>query len=675
MINDKNLQYLTSEVKHEMIPAENLIELFEKTSDTFPDKVIYYFLEDGFEEKEKINFSEMRQRVKSLASILQTRYKKGDRALMLFPPGIEFIVSLMACIYAGLVGVPAYPPRKNRNFERFGAILKGSDPAFIFTTQKTHEDILKNFTDEPILTSQDFMIYEDMAQDRSGEWKNPVPDPEDPAIFQYTSGSTDAPNGVMLSHRNVLYNSEFIRQAYGHDENSVGVNWLPGFHDMGLIGALFQPVYLGCSNAIIPPNAFLMRPHNWLRSISRLGGTTAGGPNFALDFCAERVKDEDIEGIDLSSLNPFFCGSEPIRKSSIDRFTERFSKYGFRQNDLYPCYGLAEATLIVTGGDLDAKPVYFYADAEDLKRGVVKKTENAEKANILTGCGYPMVGNTVVIVNPETHEPCKKGRVGEIWVSGPSVALGYWDDPDGTDRTFRAYSSEGEGPFMRTGDLGFIEEGQLFISGRLKDLIIIRGLNHYPQDIEQTAEESHEAIQQGSAAAFSVEANEQENLVVVAEIKRTHLRDLDSGKVLESVKKGVAETHGLEPYAIVLARTGGTPKTSSGKIQRFECRNQFLSGSLEEVAAWRREKLRPLISEQEIEKWLVNWISNEMKIPHKEILPAKLITSYGIGSLAAVKMARDAEEEFGIEWPLDLFFEEDLTVKKLTKEALRLLGP
>jgi acyl-CoA synthetase (AMP-forming)/AMP-acid ligase II len=269
----------------------------------------------------------MNRMVKAVAATLGSRYHKGDRALMLFPSGIEFIVSLFGCFYSGIIGVPAYPPRKNRLFERFESIVNDCKPALILTTRKIREDILKNFSEEACLLGMEFIVYEEREPEMASQYKEAVIDPEDLALLQYTSGSTGTPNGVMVSHANMVSNSEFIKQAFGHDENSFGVNWLPGFHDMGLIGALLQPPYLGATNAIIPPNAFLLKPMNWLRAISEYRATTAGGPNFALDFCVDRMKPEELEGVDLSTVRPFYCGAEPIHPESFTKFTQAFSGY------------------------------------------------------------------------------------------------------------------------------------------------------------------------------------------------------------------------------------------------------------------------------------------------------------------------------------------------------------
>jgi myxalamid-type polyketide synthase MxaB len=683
---EEKKQILTSGSRIFPLPGPNMVEIFEKNCAKNPDKVIYYYLEDGYNETDRITFSEMNKRVRAVAAALQERLTKGDRALMLFPSGIEFIVSLFGCFYSGVIGVPAYPPRKNRMFDRFESIVKDCSPSVILTTRRIRDDISKNFSDQDCLKGLYLLVFEDIPDEMSSQWKSPGNLPEDIALLQYTSGSTGTPKGVMVSHSNIIQNSEYISHAFGHDEGAFGVNWLPGFHDMGLIGALFQPPYLGVTNAIIPPNAFLLRPMNWFRAISKYNATTAGGPNFALDFCVDRMKPEELDGVDLSSVRPFFCGAEPIRKETLERFSEAFKPYNFKPEQIYPCYGMAESVLIVTGGALDEEPVYVTVDAKEIEKGkVVIVPESHPGARTFVSCGYPWQGTKVAIVDPSSYILNPISIIGEIWVSGPSVARGYWNKPEETEQTFKAYLADtGEGPFLRTGDLGFIHEGHLYISGRIKDLIIIRGLNHFPHDIEHTVGLSHEAIQQGAVAAFSIDETGEERLSLVCEIRRTHLRDLYAEAVFEAIRQAVADNHLLQVYAIALVRTGTIPKTSSGKIQRLAAKKEYLQGELEVVAEWKAENYSHLAQHstlntqhsapntQQIQSWLIQWMSKELKIPENSIDIYKPVTSYGLDSLKAVILARDAEDYFGIEWPLELFLEET-TVQQLTVKGRELL--
>jgi acyl-CoA synthetase (AMP-forming)/AMP-acid ligase II/acyl carrier protein len=688
-MQEEKFQILTSDQEIDWDEKLTFVDVLERHTKNFPDKVAYHLLEDGITETDRITYGELNSRVKSMAAYFQSNFSKGDRALMLFPSGLEFPISLVSCFYSGIIAVPAYPPRKNRMFHRFEAILKDCNPAFILTTRKIFEDIQKNFSEEESLKNSRYVIYEDFSIDPGPSWQRAEIRTDDIALLQYTSGSTGTPNGVMVSHGNIMHNSEFIKQSFGHTGEVTCVHWLPGFHDMGLIGALLQPLYVGGKNVIIPPNSFLMKPMSWLNSISNYKASTAGGPNFALNFCVERMKEEELEGVDLDTVRPFYCGSEPIHAESLIGFAEAFAKCNFTPSQFYPCYGLAEATLIVTGGGLFDEPVYLTADAKQVeKRKVVIVGKEHPDAKTFVGCGYPWAGARVVIADPDTAIRAQRGTIGEIWTSSPSVAKGYWNKPEKSAETFHAYLVDtGEGPFLRTGDLGFIHDGQLYITGRIKDLIIIRGLNHYPNDIERTVESAHEALQPAAGAAFSVDAGNEERLVVVHEVRRTSMRDLDAESVFAAIRQAIAENHQLQVYAIALIRPGSIPKTSSGKIQRLMARKEFLENTLDPMASSiSRDTLSSMpsalssspyalsptpIADADIMEWIRNWMANELKIEPTSIRIDKPITSYGLGSLKAVLLANDASEHFGVEWPLDLFLEET-TIEQIVKKGREL---
>lgn len=678
-----DFQILASTFDPSILPGKTLIEVFEKRSFQYPDKVIYYFLEDGLNETSRITFGEMNRQVKAIAATLQGKFRQGDRALLLFPPGIGFIVSLMGCIYAGLIAVPAYPPRKNRLFERFESIVNDCTPTLILTTDKIRDELRRNFSVERCLQGLEIILFDELDPEMSSQWADPGSGPDGLVLLQYTSGSTGTPNGVMVSHANIIHNSECIRQAFGHTENLQGVNWLPGFHDMGLIGCLIQPAYVGGSNAIIPPNAFLARPVSWLKSISSFRSNTAGGPNFALQHCIDRLSEGDLEGLDLSCLRPFFCGAEQVRKETLAAFLDAFKSCGFSEDQFYPCYGLAESVLFVTGGELYRNPVYLALDAAELEQGrVTVVPEDHPGARSLVGCGFPWLGTSVVIAGPSSGRRCPAGTVGEIWTSGPSVAQGYWNNPGLTQETFQAFLADtGEGPFLRTGDMGFLHEGQLFITGRIKDLIIIRGMNHYPNDIERTVENAHGSLQPSSGAAFSVEAGNEEMLVVVQEVRRTHLRTLQAEEVFEAIRLAVGENHQLQPYAIVLIRTGSIPKTSSGKIQRYKTKEEYVNEELDVIAGWKMELPVPFIpvkadialsalpfTDAEIMDFIKSWMAKELSIDINTIETDRPIAAYGLDSLKAVLLASDAAKKFGIDWPLDLFLEET-TIEEIVRKG------
>ncbi|MCK5338525.1 MAG: fatty acyl-AMP ligase, partial [Bacteroidales bacterium] len=444
---------------------------------------------------------------------------------------------------------------------------------------------------------------------------------DDIALLQYTSGSTGRPRGVMVSHANIIHNSECIKRSFGFDENLIGMNWLPNFHDMGLIGCLIQPAYVGGMNIIIPPLKFLQQPLNWFKNISKYKATNAGGPNFSYEYCIDKINDQELDDLDLSTISTMFCGSEPIRKKTLDQFTAKFDRASFRSQQFYPCYGLAESVLIVTGGDFRAEPIYLELDIRAMEENKVVAAESARDSRTLTACGYPWLGMSVSIVNPETKITCPKGEIGEIWAKGPSITQGYWDNAEETEKTFKAYIEGTEdGPWLRTGDLGFIHEGQLYVSGRMKDLIIIRGSNFFPNDIEHSVENSHDALRQNASTAFSAEIEGEEKLIIIQEVERTHMHDFDEEEVFEAIRNAIFADHGIQPNMITLVRMGSIKKTSSGKTQRFAMRTVWANNELNILANWEmapeKENVATAIGfrPEFLREWMINWMAQKLEL-------------------------------------------------------------
>jgi acyl-CoA synthetase (AMP-forming)/AMP-acid ligase II/7-keto-8-aminopelargonate synthetase-like enzyme/acyl carrier protein len=450
----------------------------------------------------------------------------------------------------------------------------------------------------PEMKSLPWMATDD-GDEPAGEWRRPEVAGDTLAFLQYTSGSTAAPKGVMVTHANLLHNLALLYHYFGHGPDSQMVSWLPPYHDMGLIVGVLQPLYGGFPAALMPPVSFLQRPLGWLHAISRLRADSAGAPNFAYDLCARKATPEDLADLDLSGWTLAFNGAEPVHKETLERFAAVFAPCGFRPEALYPAYGLAEATVFASGGSKPAPPVVLSVEKAALGRGEVIAAPAGNDARALVGCGRALKDQRIVVVDPESLLRCPDDRVGEIWMSGPSVAQGYWERPEQTDGTFRAYLADtGEGPFLRTGDLGFLHHGELFVTGRLKDIIVIRGLNHYPQDIEKTVEQCHAAMRHDGCAAFAVDAPDGERLVVVQELERRFVRDSDLSEVIAAVRRAVAEHHELRVHAVVLVRTGSIPKTSSGKIRRRATRAAYMDGTLATVAA---DELPPVTDEHDAE--------------------------------------------------------------------------
>jgi acyl-CoA synthetase (AMP-forming)/AMP-acid ligase II len=560
-----------------------LVELLRYRASTQPERIAYIFLRNGETEEARLTYGELDQNARAIAAHLQSLEAKGERGLLLYPPGLDFISAFFGCLYAEVVAIPAYPPRRNQNLFRLQAIIADSQARFTFTNAALFPTLENQWAKDSELAEMQWVVTDEIDHHLSANWQEPTLEKNTLAFLQYTSGSTGTPKGVMVSHHNLLINSAFIDHVWGHDQDSVMVTWLPTFHDMGLIYGVIQPLYKGFLCYMMAPANFVERPLRWLQALSDKKATHSAAPNFAYDLCVRKIPPEKRATLDLSHWRMTLNGSEPVRAEVLKKFAEAFQVSGFKATALCPGYGLAEATLVVTAVSYDS-PSYFYpVQANALEKNkIVGATETDSNVQTLVGCGWTTIDTQIVIVNPETLKPCSPEIVGEIWVSGSTIAQGYWGKPQETQETFQSYLADtGAGPFLRTGDLGFIKDGELFVTGRLKEIILIRGRNNYPQDIEYTVQNSHPALRPSCGAAFTVEVKGEERLVVVQEVERTWLRKVDIDEVKRAIRKAVVQEYDLQVYAIALIRTGSLPKTSSGKIQRRGCRAKFLEGSLE----------------------------------------------------------------------------------------------
>ena len=555
-----------------------------------PDDMAFDFLKDD-QIAEHWTYLSLTRAALAVAAKLQSLHLAGARALLLYPPGSMFIPAFLGCLCSSVIAVPAYPPRPNQKLERLQAIIRDAQALVVLTTASQLREIQKRFSEFPVLRDElQWLATDEVGSDWRTQWCPPSLTSESMAFLQYTSGSTGTPKGVMVTHGNLLHNLEVIRQTLGTTQATRIVSWLPVFHDMGLVGNVLHPLYVGCPATLLSPVEFLRYPVRWLQAITTYRGTVSGGPNFAYDLCVQRVKDKDLAALDLRTWDIAFNGAEPVRASTLESFLERFGPCGFQHSAFYSCYGMAETTLLVTGGSKEKVPTVKGVDKTALEQNrvvTIQVQENAPdlRAAKLVSCGYPGLDLEVRIVDPATCEPLEEGAVGEIWVSGKSVAAGYWNRPQETQEIFKARLADTlkgiGGVFLRTGDLGCLLQGELFITGRIKDIIIIRGKNYYPQDIELTLEQSHPALQPNSCAAFTIEVKEEPRLVIVQEVKRSYLRSLDVREVIGNIRQAIASQHALEsPHAIVLVRPGQVPKTSSGKVRRYACRNAFRQGLL-----------------------------------------------------------------------------------------------
>ena len=642
-----------------------LIDVLRDRAEALPEQRAYTFLLDGESDAQHLTYGELDLRARAIAALLQSRDLTGQRALLLYPPGLDYIAAFFGCLYASVVAVPAYPPQSSRPMPRIQAIATDAQAAVVLTTSAILAQLDQRLAQAPALAALAWLATDAGATESAPLWQGPAIDGATLAFLQYTSGSTATPKGVMLTHGNLLHNSALIHQAFGHSPSSRGVIWLPPYHDMGLIGGILQPLYGAFPVTLLSPVSFLQRPLRWLEAISEYGGTTSGGPNFAYELAVRRSTPEQRAALDLSRWTVAFTGAEPIRPATLERFAEAFAPAGFRREAFYPCYGLAEATLIVTGGRLADPPVIASFDADALTRHRVVET-TAEDSRALVGCGAAFGQQQLAIADPETGASCAPGTVGEIWVRGPSVAQGYWGQPEASQATFGARLADtGAGPFLRTGDLGFLHDGQLFITGRSKELIIIRGRNHYPQDIELTVETSHPALRPGAGAAFSVEIDGEERLVVVQELDR-RFRSAPIEPIVAAVRQAVAEQHELHVHAVALIKHGSLLKTSSGKIQRQAMRAAFLRGELELIGGdtldheavteapapdLDRAALLTAAPEQRtalLQSALRTRLAALLHIDPARIDPDQPLSALGLDSLGAVELQHTVEQQIGV---------------------------
>ena len=562
----------------------SLVDVLRYRATEQPNDPAYIFLPDRGAERLSLSFAELYTRARAVAVSLADRGQKGDRAVLLFSPGLDFIVAFFACLLAGVIAVPMMIPRRASSRDASAAILADCSPCFAMTRRDLVTDARPELMERFGIGRLDW-VFVDCRRPVSAELRAPLPLParEDIALLQYTSGSTSSPKGVMVSHRNLIENSEMIRIALGNTRNSTHVSWVPLYHDMGLILNVLQSFYVGALCVLLAPVSFMQRPLSWLRAIHDYRAEVAGGPNFAFDLCVRRHRPEEIHGIDLSCWKVALNGAEPIRASTIDRFAATFAPYGFDAKSIHPAYGMAEATLLISAGRRGTGPITRRIDREALQRNQIVAPAKAQDAQILVGCGRRLVGERLAIVDPETRMSRGPGLLGEVWVAGQHVAHGYWRNPEATASAFRARTASGGAQsWLRTGDLGFLDEnGELYITGRIKDLIIIRGINHYPQDIEETVQDCHTALRRHCGAAFSVpDHNDEEQLVLVQEVERTFRRQIAVEEIIAAIREAISREHEIAAREIVLIRTGSLPKTSSGKIQRRLTRQMFLAGTL-----------------------------------------------------------------------------------------------
>jgi acyl transferase domain-containing protein/acyl-CoA synthetase (AMP-forming)/AMP-acid ligase II/acyl carrier protein/short-subunit dehydrogenase involved in D-alanine esterification of teichoic acids len=559
---------------------QTFVDVLESRAHAQPEKVIFEFLPKGvLGEKISVTYRELALRARSFGAWLMERNATGERILLQCRPSPDFIAAFLGCLYGGAIAVPSVPAASRRGAAKVRALAKDAGARVLFVDRDPAGNSVEIDRE---LAGLERVSWADIDSAAAATWKMPSIGDDHLAFLQYTSGTTSAPRGVMVSHANLWENQCQIRSAMAHDELSSFVSWLPPFHDMGLIGGLLQPLFLDSFCAFMPSLAFIRDPHCWLAAISAYGAHTSGAPNFAYQLCCDEISDEQAAALDLSRWRVAFNGSEPVSARVIENFSRKFAAARFAKEAFFPCYGLAEATLIVSGSGKSERPGVLHVDREALLRHEVREVPAGGEGREVVSCGRVVVGCEVAVVEPETRQPVETGRVGEIWVRGGNVSRGYWEQPGWNEALFGRLTDDDAGrEFLRTGDLGFLHAGQLHVTGRLKDVIIVRGRNHYPQDLELTATAAHPALQAG--AAFLADG-EKDDVILVLELKRAWLRKISFAKVSDAVRRAILAEHELAPSRIVLIKPSALPRTSSGKIQRQLCRRRFLDELLPVVA-------------------------------------------------------------------------------------------
>jgi acyl-CoA synthetase (AMP-forming)/AMP-acid ligase II len=572
-----------------LMEMQSFVALLRHRATQQPRQTGFLFLRDNNPENdlEHLSYAQLDEKSRAIAAVLQQSGAPGQRVLLLHQPGADFVAAFYGCLYAGAIAVTTYPAHRGRlkqALPKIGELLKDAECSTILTTS----DVAAALTEawKEIMSGEPPLVLasDTISSANADHWHNPAAGRDTVAFLQYTSGSTSRPRGVAITHGNMLHNSEVIARGFESDSYSVGISWLPPYHDMGLIGGVVKPLYVGFPVVILSPYAFLQQPFRWLQTITKVEATVTGGPNFAYDLCVRKVTEEQRSKLDLRSWKIAFNGAEPIHPETMENFSKMFAPCGFNPKAFYPCYGLAESTLYVSGGKALTGPKVAWLDRDKLEAGAaVKVKANQEDAKAVVGCGHAAVGHKVIIVDPKNRQACAEGRVGEVWISGPSVAAGYWNRPEESAKTFCArLAVNNEGPFLRTGDLGFLMSGELYVTGRIKDIIIINGRNLYPQDLEVAAQESHPGLQPFGGVAFSVEHDGQERLVIAQEVQREFLR-ADSAEMIAAIRQAIVRDYDVQAYAIALLKPGQVPRTSSGKVRRSLCRTSLMARTLETV--------------------------------------------------------------------------------------------
>ncbi|WPO00925.1 non-ribosomal peptide synthetase [Pseudomonas sp. MUP55] len=625
-----------------------LVQSLQQRAAQTPDQVALRFLAESAEHSVVLSYRDLDLRARTIAAALQADVASGERAVLLFPSGPDYVAAFFGCLYAGVIAVPAYPPESTRRHhqERLLSIISDAEPRRLLTIASLADGLAQIENAPPVLS------VDTLDAQLADHWVAPELQPDDIAFLQYTSGSTALPKGVQVSHGNLVANEVLIRRGFGIDLNpdDVIVSWLPLYHDMGLIGGLLQPIFSGVPCVLMSPAYFLARPLRWLEAISEYGGTISGGPDFAYRLCSERISESALNRLDLSQWRVAYSGSEPIRLDTLERFADKFAACGFSSNNFFASYGLAEATLFVAGGSRGHGIPALRVDEQAL---AANRAEPGQGSAIMS-CGTAQPDHAVLIADPHTLSELADNCVGELWASGPSIAHGYWRNPEASARTFVQHAGR---TWLRTGDLGFIRDGEVYITGRLKDLLIVRGHNLYPQDIEHTIEREVEVVRKGRVAAFAVNDQGLEGIGIAAEISRSVQKILPPEALIKAIRQAVAEAYQEAPCVVLLLNPGALPKTSSGKLQRAACALHHADGSLDSYAQF------PDLHTQASGAALASTLHNQIAAIWCEQLQVATVAAddhfflLGGNSISATQVVARLRETLGLELNLRLLFE------------------
>jgi len=654
----------------EAVTSDNWVSLLRHRAVTNPQGLAYRFLRDGERDEVALTYGGLDKQARAIGASLAKRFAPGSRLLLLYPPGLDFVAALMGTWYAGMVGVPcplpkpAKPGRARAAEESLPIIAADAKADGALTTVRfapVVQSVLATSSKQATLGTTDDLARDEAAAEA---WGMPATKAGDVAVLQYTSGSTRTPRGVMLTHANLLHNSATIFEAFGHASSHAGVSWLPHYHDMGLIGGILQPLFVGKEITLMAPASFVQRPRRWLEAIGRFGATTSGGPNSAYELCLRAIPPAERAGLDLSSWKVAFNGAEPVRARTLQEFTDAFAPCGFRGEAFYPCYGLAESSLMLSGGERGTLPR-------------VRIVRNDGSTMPLVSCGKPRGVDELLVVDPVKRTVCPPGETGEVWARGGSIGLGYFGDESATKTTFAAKLADDASnrTFLRTGDLALIDNaGELFIVGRLKDVIVLGGVNHYPHDVEFTAQHAHGSLQIDGGAAFAADTAEGvERLFVIQELRRECEKDAvaDPKPIFDAIRRDVAHAHGVRPACIALLPAGALLRTSSGKTRRSASRTAFLACTMPTIATWHERVDRSMehtapqdadpavLSPEAME--LFNWMAQQLaqvaNINPRDVQPNQPIVRYGLDSPDAIELALTFEQQLGISLPPTLFWD------------------